>query len=185
MILGIAGTLASGKGTVVEYLKSQGFVHYSSSGILREILTERGLPLTRAYMSPLADELSQTYKGGVLEVAHTRAQEAGAKDYILEAIHRENEADYVRSIGGKILGVDASLQIRYARTQSRKEGAKDEVTFEEFVEHTKREEEGAGGTGPNIRAVLTSADTLVINDGTLEELHAQVDEALSTLHAKP
>jgi dephospho-CoA kinase len=184
MILGIAGTLASGKGTVVEYLKSQGFAHYSVSGILKEILTERGLPLTREYMSPLADELAHKYSGGVLEVAHNRAKESGVENYILESIHRESEAEYVRSIGGKVLGVDADLKIRYARTQSRKEGAKDEVTFEEFVEHTRREEEGAGGTGPNIRAILTSADALVINDGSLEELHAQVDRALVTLHLK-
>lgn len=184
MILGIAGTLASGKGTVVEHLISRGFTHYSVSGILKEILTERGLPLTRSYMSPLADELARTYEGGVLEVAHNKAKEAGVENYILESIHRESEADYVRSIGGNILGVDADLKIRYARTQSRKEGAKDDVTFEEFVEHTKREEEGAGGTGPNIRAVLTRADTLVINDGTLEELHAQVDRALDTLNLK-
>lgn len=183
MILGISGTLASGKGTVVEYLTSRGFTHYSVSGILKEILTERELPLTRSYMSPLADELARTYEGGVLEVAHNRAKEAGVENYILESIHRKSEADYVRSIGGKILGVDASLQIRYERTLARKEGAKDDVTFEEFVEHTKREEEGVLGTGPNIRAVLANADVVVVNNGTLEELHALIDEALAKLSA--
>ena len=50
--------------------------------------------------------------------------------------------------------------------------------LEEFLEHSKREDDGATGTGPNIRAVLRSADVLLTNNGTIEELYAQVDAAL-------
>jgi dephospho-CoA kinase len=182
MILGITGTLASGKGTVVDYLVARkGFGHYSVSGILKEILTERGQPLTRPYMSSLADELMKEHEGGILYLAHEQAKADGHEDYILESIHRPSEAEYVRSIGGHIFGVDADLRTRFERTLSRKEGAKDEVTFEEFVEHTKREEEGVDGTGPNIRAVLNGADAVFMNNGTLEELHQQIDEALTKL----
>jgi dephospho-CoA kinase len=181
MIIGIAGTIASGKGTVVEYLTKKGFAHYSVSGILKEILRERGLPETRTYMSPLANELLAKHEGGVLYLAHERATKSETKDYILESIHRTSEADYVRSIGGVIIGVDADLKKRYERTVLRKDGAKDDVTFEEFLEHAKREDEGEGGTGPNIRAVLSTADAVLMNNGTLEELHAQVDEALEKI----
>jgi dephospho-CoA kinase len=181
MIIGITGTLAAGKGTVVEYLKQRGFAHYSASGELKRILAERGLPLTREYMSPLASELSAEYAGGVLHIIHDRADKEGVADYILEAIHRESEAAYVRSIGGHIFGVDADLHTRFERTMKRKEGAKDDVTFEQFVEHSKREDEGHGGTGPNIRAVLKGADAVFMNDGSLEQLHSQIDSALSEI----
>lgn len=181
MILGIAGTIGSGKGTVVEYLKQKGFAHYSSSDTLREILRERGLPDTRLEMSKLANELMERYPGGVLTMSENRAKADGALNYILESIHRESEAAYVRSIGGKILGVDADLRTRYERTVVRADGEKDAVTFENFVESSNREDEGRGETGANIRAVIRTADATVTNDGTLEDLQQQVDEALKTL----
>lgn len=178
MIIGITGTLGAGKGTVVEYLKTKGFTHYSSSGILKEILVERGLPATRKNMSELADELMKTHEGGVLELSHERAQKEGKENYILEAIHRPNEAAYIRSIGGSILGVDADINTRYSRAIQRKEGEKDNVTFDQFLNDSKREDEGATQTGPNIRKVLDMADVVVMNNTTQEELFAQVEEAL-------
>jgi dephospho-CoA kinase len=181
MIIGITGTLGAGKGTVVEYLKGKGFGHYSSSGILKEILAERGLPATRENMSNLANELMKQHEGGVLHISHEKAEATGLKNYVLESIHRVSEADYIRSIGGIVLGVDADIEKRYERATKRKEGEKDNVTFEQFVSDTKREEEGATGTGPNIRAVLKTADAVVMNNGTLEELHAQIEEALRKL----
>jgi dephospho-CoA kinase len=185
MIIGITGTIGAGKGTVVEYLKSKGFTHYSASGLLKEIATERGLPLTRTHLSPLADELAATHEGGIFHLMHERAVQEGAVDYVLESIHRPSEAEYVRSIGGVILGVDADLRTRYERTVARKEGEKDDVTFEQFVEHSKREDDGATGTGPNIRAVLATADGMIENNGTIDDLHSRVDYLLTTLFAIP
>jgi len=183
MIVGIAGTIGAGKGTVVEYLKKQGFVHYSSSGILREILAERNLTATRLNMSTLANELMRQYPGGILHLSHERAQKDGVENYILEAIHRVSEADYIRSIGGKILGVDADLRTRYDRSVRRGEGEKDKVTFAQFKEDARREDEGEGGTGPNIRAVLADADAVFLNNGTPEELYIQVEAVLKVLES--
>lgn len=182
MIIGIAGTIGSGKGTVVDYLKTKGFAHYSSSGTLKEILDEKGLPHTRENLANAAEELLSTYKGGVLELNLERAEKAGAENVVLEAIHRMSEADYIRSRGGKIWGVDADVEVRYARVQARKEGAKDEVTLEQFKSDMAREEEGKGKVTSNIRSVIESADAVIMNNGTLEELHAQIDAALAGLH---
>lgn len=184
MIIGIAGTIGAGKGTVVAYLKERkGFRHYSCSGMLKEILNERGVPATRANLSALADELNERYEGGVLHLAHDRAREDGAENYILEAIHRESEAAYVRSLGGIILGIDADVRTRYDRATARKEGEKDEVTFEQFLQDAQREDEGKGSGAPNIRAVLAGADAVIANDGTLDELHEQIDRFLASYEA--
>lgn len=181
MIIGLTGTIASGKGAVVEYLKSKGFKHYSSSDLLKEMLAKQHKPLTREYLSALADELIKEHPGGILSLSLERAKKDGAKDFILEAIHRIKEADFIKSIGGKIIGVDADLKIRYERTIARKEGEKDQVTFEQFVEHSKREDEGERHLTNNIRAVLEQADGIIINNGSLEELHRNVDELLPHL----
>jgi len=180
MIIGIAGTLGAGKGTVVEYLRQKGFAHYSSSDTLRQILTERGLPIDREHMSALANELSATQPGGVLHTAHTLAQEAGHENYILEALHRVSEGEYIKKIGGTILGVDADIKTRYERITKRGDSAKDNVSFEQFQADSLREDEGATGSGPNIRAVMAMADHVIMNDGTVAELHEQIEVWLQT-----
>ena len=181
MIIGIAGTIAAGKGAVVEYLKSKGFKHYSSSDTLKEILKERGNPLTRDYMSSLAEELLAKYKGGILELNLERAEKGGETDLVLEAIHRMSEADFVRSRDGKIIGVDADIRIRYERTIARGDGEKDAVTFEQFVEHSAREDEGKRQLTSNIKSVIDTADAVIQNNGTVEELQRQVDEVLEKI----
>lgn len=185
MIIGIAGTIGSGKGTVVDYLKSKGFGHYSSSAILKEILTERGLEHTRFNLSSLADELLAQQPGGVLAHSYARAKEAGEDDIVLEAIHRQSEAQYVRSVGGVILGVDANPHVRFERISKRKEGKKDEVTLVQFLADSKREDEGGGGTGSNIRPVIDAADAVIMNEGSLEELQHSIDAALAKLRSEP
>lgn len=179
MIVGIAGTLGAGKGTVVEYLKEKGFGHYSVSGYMGEILAERGLPKTREHLSALADELAREYEGGILEVMYNKAQQDSVSNYILESIHRVSEADYVRSVGGFVLTIDADVRTRYERTQTRQEGEKDAVTFEEFLAAIEREEKGQGSGLPNINQVMQSADHKLTNDGTLDELHAQIEQWLT------
>ncbi len=185
MIIGIAGTLGAGKGTVVEYLKTQGFAHYSSSSTLKDLLTERALPPNRANLSELANELSLQYPGGILGLNHKRAQEDGYADYVLESLHRLHEAEYVRSIKGVILGVDADVKLRYERVIQRKEGEKDNVTYEQFLSDVEREEEGSqGGDGPNIRAILKVADEIIENNGSLAELHKKIDTFLMRERAR-
>jgi dephospho-CoA kinase len=175
MIIGIAGTLGSGKGTVVEYLKTKGFTHYSSSGTLCRMLEARGESTTRENLSHLANQLAQEYTGGILEMSHQFALAAGDTNYILESIHRVKEAAYIRSIGGVILGVDADIEIRYSRISKRQEGQKDNVSFEQFVADSQREDDGATNSGPNIRAVIGTADFIIVNNGTLTELYSQID----------
>jgi dephospho-CoA kinase len=179
MIIGIAGTLGAGKGTVVEYLKSKGFAHYSSSKTLIRILTERGQDHVRKNMSDLANELMRDYEGGILYFSHEQAKKDGHQDYILEALHRVSEGEYVHKIGGIILGIDAEIEVRYERTIKRQEGMKDNVTFEQFKSDSDREDEGRTGSGPNIKAVIKMADYTVTNNGTVEELHQQIDEFIA------
>ncbi|MCA9365317.1 AAA family ATPase [Candidatus Kaiserbacteria bacterium] len=182
MIIGIAGTLGSGKGTVVNYLKSKGFTHYSSSDVLKKILKERNIVATRENLSKLANELIKDYEGGVLHFSHQYAKDAKHDNYILEALHRVSEGEYVRKIGGIILGIDADIKIRYERVIKRKDGKKDDVTFSQFIADSEREEEGKTGSGPNIRAVMEMADYTIFNDNNLEKLYEDVDKFLATIN---
>lgn len=182
MILGIAGTLGAGKGTVVEFLISKGFKHYSSSDLLIDILKERGETVDRDGMNRVANELRANNPAGVPAENYARYEaDDGVNDVIFESLHSVPEADFIRSIGGIVLGVTADPDIRYDRVVARG-SVKDNITKEKFVEQQAREEQGTDDVNKsNIFAILKEADFLITNNGTLEELEQQVNAVLQKL----
>ncbi|MDZ4226332.1 MAG: AAA family ATPase [Patescibacteria group bacterium] len=183
MIIGITGTIGAGKGTVVEYLKSKGFAHYSSSGLLNKMLKERGQFIDRDAQATLAREIRAKDPAGMPKLTYEQMRKDAPKNAILEALHTVGEANFVRNVGGIILGVDADLKVRYGRI-SKRGSEKDNVTFEKFVEQAKREDDGTEESGHNICGVLKVADAVVYNNGTQEELFEQVEEALRKIQSK-
>jgi dephospho-CoA kinase len=177
MLIGIVGTLGAGKGTVVDYLKQKGFAHYSASGYLKELMIARNIPIDRDAYSRVSGEIRYLDPAGIVRVLYERMVTDGVQDAIIESIHDAGEAAFIKAMGGILLGVDADMLVRYDRIIIRG-SEKDHVTFEEFTAQITREE--AGGGHHNIRSVLGTADYLIENNGTLEELHAKVDDFLAT-----
>jgi len=187
MIIGLAGTIGSGKGTVVDYLKDQGFMQYSSSGLLGDLVEREGNPRTREAMAKMATRLQTDFPGGVIEKNYRERYLTEKPEHaIFEAIHRQSEANFLKSVGGYIIGVDADLATRFERTKLRNEGEKDRQDFEHFKEQARIEDEGGGDPSRdnNIREVINSAEFVIENNGTLEELHAKVDAVLAEIKGK-
>lgn len=183
MIIGIVGTLGAGKGTVVEYLKdTYGFAHYSSSDLLIELLEERGETVDRDGMSRVANALRAADPAGVPAQNFARYEaEDGESDVIFESLHSVPEAQFIKEVGGIVLGVTANPDLRYERILKRG-SVKDNVSKEHFIAQQKREEEGS--TDPNqhnIFSALHEADFLIENNSTLAELHAQIDRIMEEI----
>jgi len=178
MIIGITGTLGAGKGTVVAYLTQKGFAHYSSSGLLAEILKERGEFIDRDSMAKTARELRALDSAGVPKKSYERANLPEGADAIFESLHTPEEARFIKSLGGFVLAVDADIETRYKRAVLRG-SSKDNISYQKFLEQTEREEqEDAVATGHGIRGAMKLADFTLQNDGSVEELRKQIDEAL-------
>lgn len=182
MIIGIVGTLGSGKGTVVGYLvEKKGFTHYSSSGLLKKMLEARGEFVDRDALAKLAREIRSKDAAGVPKLTYEQVQKDHPENAILEALHTIGEVEFVRSIGGIIFGVDADKDVRFTRI-SKRGSIKDNVSYEKFLEQTKREEDSASDeAGHNIRGAIEIADYVITNNGSLEELHTQIDEVLKRI----
>lgn len=177
MIIGIAGTLGAGKGTVVEYLKERGFSHYSVSGMFKAILESQGQVARREAYTWLGDSFRELGPAGPIAIQFAMARHEKG-NVIIESIHDVPEAEFLKEKGAVIIGVDAPLELRYERIQGRG-SEKDNVSFAEFRNIAAHEEQGGGKH--NINQVMKMADYMITNNGTLEELHEQVDAVLKKI----
>jgi dephospho-CoA kinase len=180
MIIGVTGTNGSGKGTVVEYLVQKGFAHYSARDFIVEEVERRGLPVNRDTITVTANDLRALHNPAyVVEQLLARAGEAKG-DVGIESIRTLGEVSVLRAAGAVLLGVDANPLVRYERVMKRA-SATDSVDFDTFITQEKRELTSEDPNKQNILGVMALADYTLHNDGTLAELHAQVDEALKQI----
>ena len=182
MIIGITGTDGSGKGTVVEYLvKEKGFAHYHARTLLIKEIQKRGLPVDRNQMRLIANEFRAQYGNDYLvQFFLAQAKDAGDAHIIIDSIRALAEAEYLKAQGGILLAVDADQKVRYERVQKRRSES-DKVSFEQFVAHEELEKNDPNPHGMQKAKVIEMADYHILNGGTLEELHTQVDTFLEKL----
>ncbi|HMT01457.1 MAG TPA: AAA family ATPase [Candidatus Absconditabacterales bacterium] len=177
-IIGITGTLAAGKGTVVEYLQTKDFKHYSVRAYLTEILEEKGIEINRKTMTDLANHLRTEHGPAyVIDQLYEKAKEYGGK-CVIESVRTLGEIDSLREKGSfLLLAVDAPIETRYDRIIARK-SATDHVSFEQFMADELRESQSTDPTKGNLPGCIKKADLLIINNGSIEELHIQLEEKI-------
>lgn len=175
MIIGITGSDGGGKGTVVEYLVAKGFTHYSSREFIVVEIERQGLPVDRNQMRLTANELRAKYGHEfVVKQAYEKAKAEGKDKVVIESIRALAEANYLKAQGGILLCVDANPKLRYERVQARRSDT-DKVTYEQFLAHEELEKNDPDPNGMQKAKVMAMADYTILNEGTLEELQAQVD----------
>lgn len=180
MIIGITGSFGAGKGVVVDYLvKNKGFKHYSARDFIFEEARRRGLDtnLGREVTIPLANELRAGHGPAyIVESLYARAKAAGGSA-VIESLRATAEVRKLKELGAFVLGVDAEPQIRYERAAKRGSET-DHVTYEEWLDQERRETNPGDPTKQDIFGALKESDAVVLNNGTPEELYAQVESAL-------
>ncbi len=176
IILGIAGEMASGKGTVAKYLeeKHQASAHRFST-MLRNILDRLYLEHSRENMQKMSTILRQAY--GEDTLARVMAEDVKndtSKIIVIDGVRRLDDIKYLKkSPGFKLIYIEATIQKRYDRIIQRSENADDQnKTFAEF------EKEHQGEPELQIKDLKNYADIVVDNNGGMEELYRQVDEVI-------
>lgn len=175
MILGLTGTFGAGKGAIVDYLTSQkDFAHYSASGYLKEVIKQRGLMVNRDSMIAVANELrAEQGPSHIVETLCARAQKIGG-NAIIESLRAVAEVERVKELGGLVVGVDAEPRLRYERSLLRG-SEKDDVSFEKWSSQEAFESNSTDPTRQNIPGAVALADYVIDNNGTLEDLHQEIE----------
>jgi dCMP deaminase len=181
MIIGLTGTLAAGKGTIVDYLKIKGFKHYSVTEYLIEEIKQRGLEINRDSMVFVANDLREKYGSSFLAEKLYETAKINGGDSIIESLRTPGE---IISLKNKkdfyLFSIDANQRLRYERAFERK-GEKDHITFEEFVSNEKREWENTDPVKQNLKQCIEMADYNFMNNGCIEELEEKIEVVLKKI----
>lgn len=177
--IGITGTLGAGKGTVVDYLvREKGFRHFSVRAFLLARIRELGLPENRDSMYTLGNLLRAEYGPAyAVDQLYLQAQVSGC-NAVIESIRTTGEVASLRQKGEfLLLAVDADPYIRYNRIVLRGSET-DNVSFDTFIENERRESVSDDPAVQNLQACIRLADHVIMNNGTIGELHKQVEGIL-------
>ena len=184
MIIGITGTLAAGKGTIVDYLKEKGFKHYSMSGYITEEIIKREMPVNRDSMVEIGNDLrSEHGPSYIAEQLYKKAFDYGG-DAIIESLRTTAEIEALKNKDEFYLfSIDANPDIRYFRAIERR-SEKDSIDFQTFLDNERREMENDDPSKQNISKCMQKADYSFTNNRSINELYMEIDKVLDKINSK-
>ncbi|MGB1247394.1 MAG: AAA family ATPase [Chitinophagales bacterium] len=179
MVIGITGTIGSGKDTLMELLKEEyGFTHFSVRQYLIDRLDEEGEVINRTTMTNLANRLrEENHSAFLAEELFKLAQDSG-KNCVIESIRTPGEVEFLRDHSEFILfAVDADPNMRYERVQERK-SVTDRIDFNTFMAEEQREMANEEPHMQNIAACVRVADYKFKNNATVQMFYRKVRKVL-------
>ncbi|OGG40862.1 hypothetical protein A2118_00520 [Candidatus Kaiserbacteria bacterium GWA2_50_9] len=180
MIVSVTGTNGAGKGAVVEYLVQRGFKHYWVREFLVEEIHRRELPVDRSSMREVANDLRKQHGPSyVIETLYARAKADGG-NALIESVRVLGEANFLKGHGAPLIAVDADRKLCYERVVARSSET-DKADYDTWVKEEEREWANTDAWDMDVVGVMKLADFILQNNGTLEELHAQIDGVLAKL----
>lgn len=175
MIIGIVGTIGSGKGMVAEYLTQKGFSHVGISKLLSDEAIKQGRERNRITFRKIANELRKESPTALVARALGVSSQGRL---VVESLHTVPEVKYVQE-KGFVVAVDAPRASRIERILKRGE-PKDALPNEKLLEEELLEMNSPNRNENNLTDAIRAADVHVENSGTPEELYEKIDGILNT-----
>jgi dephospho-CoA kinase len=180
MIIGISGTLGSGKDTVAKIVGSKGFQHFSTADILRTETSKLGREIDRETLRTTGNELRRKYGSGFL--AELALKMAGqSQNMVVSGLRSPGEIDFLKNQKNFYLFfVDAPVELRYQRITGRGRNLEDKSDLESFKKSEELETRGDENSQV-LSYCKQQADYVIKNVGTFEDLEGKVFDILTKL----
>ena len=186
-VVGLTGTLGSGKNTVKHFiLRKFNCYHVTLSDIIRaEIEKKRGM-LNRLTLQDIGNNMRKKYGNHILALLAIEYLPRDKEMIIVDGIRNPGEAEYLKKkFGGdfKLIAIDAQTETRFERIKRRND-SKDPTTLEEFIELDKRDKgDGEPAHGQQVAACIRMADFKIENNGVPAQLEQETDEVMKKIFA--
>ena len=177
-LLGIAGTFASGKDTLAEWLETKGFYHVSTSNMVRAGSQDKYGSTDRKHLHVYANETREAEGAGIF-LDRALMQAVDYDNVVISGIRSIGEVEALKAAGGKLIFMDAPIEIRYKRAFSRGRDEAD-VSFDSFKASEEKElhKPEELKTDQNIGAMKRHADIILENDDNIDSFYADAAKAL-------
>ena len=176
IILGLVGSLASGKETTKKYLvEKHNAQDCRFSSILRDVLERIALPNSRENLQKLSTLLRGNFGENILAKAIAMdASKFNSNIVVVDGVRRFTDLEHLNKLPNFVLiKIDADPKIRYERMKLRNENAGDsEKTYEQFLN------DGNAEADAQIPEVMKTAKYEIDNSGSLEDLYSQIEKIL-------
>jgi dephospho-CoA kinase len=181
IIIGLVGETGSGKDTVAHYLKRRYDVQLLRFSLpLKKTLDLFFNKSSKKDQAWLYSTFKKRFGEDVLHQGVRRYVEQHDGLMCVNGMRMMKDLDFIRSFKSNyIIYVTADQKIRWERVVGRGEKSDDNQTLEQFKEF-----EATAETEKNIPTIGAQADFTVKNDGTMDDLLWQVDDAMKVILAK-
>lgn len=183
-LVAFVGLAGAGKSSAVEHVAAKGFPKIYFGGVIYQAMEEAGIEITPDSQQVFREEIRQ--KEGKDFVAQRVIKQihdliaSGQKRILLDGLYTWTEYRLLKhEFPGElsVVAIVAPKRLRHRRLAVR---PKRPFTAKEATERDWSEIENLEKGGP-----IAIADHYIINDGSLEKLHADVDDCLETLQFAP
>ena len=189
-VVGLTGSIASGKKLVKEALMRKYTAYYSSLSalIMEEAIKKRGLPVNKETKGAFATEMRERYGGEVLARVAWNFLNKDKELIIIDDIKNPSEIEFLkRASGGNfvLIGVDAPVEKRWKHVEeAHAHGAaslKDPKTMEDFLKLDAAELMSGGPHGLHVNQCIAMADHVIVNDGSVEDFKKKIAEVVDKI----
>lgn len=164
-IIGISGPQCSGKDFAAEYIAQEyGYSQISTGELLRARAKDLGLDTSRRSLQILGCKLREENEGR--DPLLNEALSSLSSDTVFTGIRTVGAAYSIINAPGRILYVDAPLEVRYERSVSR--ARTDHVPIDDFIVNDQIEKYGAGDTDISLLAIRSIANKIIYNRSSKE-----------------
>jgi dephospho-CoA kinase len=177
IVLGFAGEIAAGKGTAADYVKEKyNGSKFGFSVCLRDVAKRMHLEESRENLQKISTIFRENFHDDILsEVVYEDVKKENNEIIAIDGVRRLADIEYLKKLEGfRLIYIETSMEKRYERIVKRGQNSDDNgKTFEQFQKDHEREAE------QQIKNLKNQADFVVDNNGSFEDLYAQIDEIIS------
>jgi dephospho-CoA kinase len=178
-VIGAIGQNGSGKDEVLKYLRAKHNVPFLSTGdAVREIAAKEGVEQTRENLGKISDSYFREFgKGCFVRLLADKIRQNGWEIAGISGIRSLDDVSILKGIFDKdfiLIHVYISdPHVRYSR-MTRRGADRDPHSYDAFLRQDKAEEELF-----SLKEAEHRADYSISNDGTLDDLHREIDRLIS------